>query len=67
MTSARPGSRCATLVADWPARDEYFAGFVPGSAPLGSHRELGDKVLSVLDDHDHVFGEKLRFAAPGGQ
>ena len=42
---------------------EYFAGFVPGSAPLGSHRELGDKVLTVLDDHDHVFGEKLRFAA----
>ncbi len=41
----------------------YFAGFVPGSAPLGSHRELGDKVLTVLDDHDHVFGEKLRFAA----
>ena len=40
----------------------YFSGFVPGSAPLGSHRELGDKVLTVLDDHDHVFGEKLRFA-----
>ena len=42
---------------------DYFAGFVPGSAPLGSHRELGDKVLTVLDDHDHVFGEKLRFAS----
>ena len=40
----------------------YFSGFGPGTAPLGSHRELGDKVLTILDDHDHVFGEKLRFA-----
>lgn len=43
--------------------DRFFAGFDPGRAPLGSHRELGDKLLSILDDHDHVFGDKLRFAA----
>ena len=24
---------------------------------------MGDKLMSVLDDHDHVYGEKLRFAA----
>jgi glycosidase len=41
----------------------YFGGFDPGSAPLGSHRLLGDKLLSVVDDHDQVFGEKLRFAS----
>ena len=41
----------------------YFSGFDVGSAPLGSHRNLGDKLMSVLDDHDHVYGEKLRFAA----
>ena len=41
----------------------YFNGFDVGSAPLGSHRNLGDKLMSVLDDHDHVYGEKLRFAA----
>jgi glycosidase len=44
-----------------PAR--YFSSFDVGSAPLGSHRNVGDKLLSVLDDHDHVYGEKLRFAA----
>ncbi len=42
--------------------ERFFAGFEPGRAPLGSHRLLGDKVLSVLDDHDHVAGDKLRFA-----
>jgi len=44
-----------------PAR--YFSSFDVGSAPLGSHRNLGDKLMSVLDDHDHVYGDKLRFAA----
>lgn len=41
----------------------YFSAFSPGTSPLGSHRELGDKLLTILDDHDHVFGEKLRFAS----
>jgi glycosidase len=44
----------------------YFASFDVGSAPLGSHRNMGDKLMSVLDDHDHVYGEKLRFAAHAG-
>ena len=43
--------------------NRYFSGFDVGSARLGSHRNLGDKLMSVLDDHDHVYGEKLRFAA----
>ncbi|HTV19944.1 MAG TPA: hypothetical protein VMG12_14765, partial [Polyangiaceae bacterium] len=29
---------------------------------LGSHRDLGARHVSVLDDHDHVSGNKLRFS-----
>ena len=28
----------------------YFSGFDIGSAPLGAHRNMGDKLMSVLDD-----------------
>jgi len=41
----------------------YFDGFVPGNAVLGSHRMLGNKHVSILDDHDHVFGQKIRFSS----
>lgn len=47
---------------------EYFDAYTPGDAPMGSHRALGDRCVSILDDHDHVWGTKLRFssgAAPG--
>ena len=40
----------------------YFDGFDPGRAVLGSHRNLGNRHVSILDDHDHVFGDKLRFS-----
>jgi glycosidase len=40
----------------------YFRGFRSDVA-LGSHRNLGNQHVSVLDDHDHVFGEKVRFSA----
>lgn len=30
---------------------------------MGSHRNLGDRHVSILDDHDHVFGEKIRFSS----
>lgn len=43
--------------------NDYFSGFNPGNAIMGSHRAIGDKHVSVLDDHDHVFGKKLRFSA----
>ncbi len=42
---------------------DYFAGFDPGNAVMGSHRAVGAKHVSILDDHDHVFGKKLRFSA----
>jgi glycosidase len=41
----------------------YFDGFDPGSAIMGSHRNLGNRHVSILDDHDHVFGDKLRFSS----
>ena len=42
---------------------QYFAGFSPGQAELGSHRNLGSRHVSILDDHDHVSGEKIRFSS----
>jgi glycosidase len=41
----------------------FFTGFDPGQAVMGSHRNLGNRHVSILDDHDHVFGAKLRFSA----
>lgn len=41
----------------------YFDGFDAGDAEMGSHRNLGNKHISILDDHDHVFGDKVRFSA----
>ncbi|RMD71737.1 MAG: alpha-amylase, partial [Gammaproteobacteria bacterium] len=43
--------------------EAYFSGFDPGDAEMGSHRNLGERHVSILDDHDHVFGEKLRFSS----
>jgi glycosidase len=41
----------------------YFNGFDPGNAVMGSHRNIGKHHVSILDDHDHVFGEKIRFSS----
>jgi glycosidase len=41
----------------------FFSGFEPGPAAMGSHRNLGARHVSILDDHDHVFGAKIRFAS----
>lgn len=45
-----------------PAR-HYFDGFHHADPRMGSHRNLGGRHVSILDDHDHVFGEKTRFSA----
>jgi glycosidase len=42
---------------------EYFRQFDEASRGFESHRALGDRHVSILDDHDHVFGSKLRFSA----
>jgi len=41
---------------------EFFKCF---SAPevMGSHRNQGNQHVSVLDDHDHLFGQKVRFSS----
>jgi glycosidase len=41
----------------------FFEGFDPGKAVMGSHRNLGGRHISILDDHDHVFGPKIRFSS----
>ncbi|HET9441869.1 MAG TPA: alpha-amylase family glycosyl hydrolase, partial [Acidimicrobiales bacterium] len=41
----------------------YFDQFQPNTPAMGSHRVLGDRHVSVLDDHDHVFGAKVRFSS----
>lgn len=41
----------------------YFAGFDPGDTEMGSHRNIGQRHVSILDDHDHVTGEKIRFSS----
>lgn len=40
----------------------YLEQFKAEKDELGSHRVLGDHHVSILDDHDHVFGQKLRFS-----
>lgn len=41
----------------------YFDGFNKKDSGLGSHRYVGNRHISVLDDHDHVSGKKVRFSA----
>ena len=41
----------------------YFDGFDAGNAEMGSHRNLGQRHVSILDDHDHVFGVKIRYSS----
>jgi glycosidase len=45
----RPASHYFDMVAQW-------------DSSLGSHRDAGLHHVVVLDDHDHVFGSKVRFS-----
>lgn len=40
---------------------DYFDGFDALDPSMGSHRNVGDRHVSVLNDHDHVSGSKVRF------
>lgn len=42
---------------------DYLNLFIENSDDFGSHRSLGNRHVSILDDHDHVSGEKIRFSA----
>src|SRR4030095_801712 len=44
-------------------QNDFFAGFNFWDERMGSHRDWGSRHVSVLDDHDHVFGAKVRFSA----
>jgi glycosidase len=41
----------------------YFSFVLQWEDELGSHREAGRRHVSILDDHDHVSGSKVRFSA----
>ena len=43
--------------------DHYLNSFRESSEGFESHRSLGDRHVSILDDHDHVFGAKVRFSS----
>jgi len=42
---------------------DYFDGFNPNTKGMGSHRNLGQRHVSILDDHDHIYGDKIRFSS----
>ena len=41
---------------------DYFAVVGAWNDVLGSHRDAGKRHVSILDDHDHVSGAKVRFS-----
>ncbi|MGB8190325.1 MAG: alpha-amylase family glycosyl hydrolase [Chitinophagaceae bacterium] len=41
----------------------YLESIKEDSEGFESHRSFGDRHVSILDDHDHVIGEKIRFSA----
>jgi glycosidase len=43
--------------------DVYFRGFNSASPGMESHRSWGSRHLSISNDHDHVFGSKIRLSA----
>jgi glycosidase len=45
------------------APGDYFGMIASWDQTFGSHRNLGELHLSVLDDHDHVSGDKVRFSS----
>jgi glycosidase len=46
---------------------EYFNLSSLWISELGSHRNAGAHHVSILDDHDHVWGDKLRFSTRAGE
>jgi len=42
---------------------KFFEGFSYYDPGMGSHRNYGSRHLSISNDHDHVFGQKIRLSA----
>jgi glycosidase len=61
------GEMRPTLVAVAKGLEEprrYFDNFAADNAfQMGSHRNIGNQHVSILDDHDEITGVKLRFSA----
>lgn len=56
--------RVLHAVAKGLAPPEQYFGLVAAWDPtFGSHREAGAMHVSILDDHDHVSGHKVRFSS----
>ena len=64
IADARP--RLAEVAKGLAPGQNYLGGFDAISDGFGSHRSHGTRHVSILDDHDHVFGTKLRFSAEIG-
>ncbi|HEX3315102.1 MAG TPA: alpha-amylase family glycosyl hydrolase [Gemmataceae bacterium] len=45
------------------APSDYFGMLSAWDSVFGSHRNLGTMHVSILDDHDHVSGDKVRFSS----
>ncbi|MCU0526728.1 MAG: alpha-amylase family glycosyl hydrolase [Elainella sp. Prado103] len=45
------------------AGNTYLNLFKENTEDFGSHRSMGSRHVSILDDHDHVAGDKIRFSA----
>src|SRR5262245_52096502 len=45
------------------APSSYFAFVKTWADDLGSHRNAGRQHVTILDDHDHVSGDKVRFSS----
>jgi len=45
------------------AASDYFNMLAAWDPVLGSHRNAGEHHVSILDDHDHVSGDKVRFSS----
>jgi glycosidase len=45
------------------APSDYFGMLAAWDPVFGSHRNAGELHVSVLDDHDHVSGDKVRFSS----
>jgi glycosidase len=43
--------------------DNYFNMLAQWDDDLGSHRNTANQRVAILDDHDHVSGDKVRFSA----
>jgi glycosidase len=56
------GTLCSVSKGLQSASD-FFAGFSYYDPGMGSHRNYGSRHLSISNDHDHVSGAKIRYAA----